>query len=174
MTFRYRLTYSPTNIDNEPGLNQLVGNSQRNYFQWQLKYQAFTWLLISNKVYYLKKSMIGHSSQKGYFICQDLQFRPERSECAVSLRYALFDTDSYDTRMYAYENDVPNAFSVPALSGKGSRCYLMVKFRILNQAECWIRYSRTFYSDVTQISDGPAAISGNSKSDIHVMMKIKF
>jgi hypothetical protein len=174
ITFRYRHSTSAINKPNESNLTQSVGYTRRNYYQWQLKYQALPWLLMSNKVYFLEKSSTGNTSGNGFLISQDIQVKPIRGNWVLSSRYALFDTDSYDTRMYAYENDVPNAFSVPSMSGKGSRYYLMIKFRMLKKVDCWVRYSRTYYSNVSSISDGPAAIQGNTKSDVHLMLKIKF
>ena len=43
-----------------------------------------------------------------------------KEQLRLSARYAIFNTDSYDTRIYAYEKDVLYAFSVPALYATGS------------------------------------------------------
>lgn len=171
LRFRYSLT--PLNGSSENRIVQPVSQSERFYWQWQLNWQAFSWLKTGNKVYLVKKNSTEGIKSQGYFVCQDFQFIPGKWESRISFRYALFDTDSYETRMYAYENDIPGGFSVPALSGKGSRCYMMLYFRLLRYLQVWIRYSRTFYSNINYISDGPSRIEGNVKSEVECMMKIR-
>ena len=58
-------------------------------------------------------------------------------------RYCIFNTDDWESRIYTYENDLLQSFSIPALSGKGTRSYLMAKWEIGKMAELRIRYSVT-------------------------------
>lgn len=51
------------------------------------------------------------------------------------VRYSIFDTDTYDTRAYAFENDLFSAISIPTLSGRGSRYY----FNLLWRVNRWLR-----------------------------------
>jgi hypothetical protein len=43
------------------------------------------------------------------------------------LRFALFDTEGYDARMYAYENELIGVFSIPPYAGRGIRWYGMAR-----------------------------------------------
>ncbi len=174
MLIRYRQTKNPLNVAREDSPSFQVSLTTRSYYQWQLRYQALPWLNLSNRVYYLHRTAPGSRGENGYFISQDFQVKPSEKQWTVSARYALFDADSYDSRIYAYENDVPNSFSVPSLSGKGSRIYVMVKIRLIGRCDLWLRYAQTWYSNIHQISTGPALIEGNRKSDVKVMLKIKF
>jgi len=64
------------------------------------------------------------SSEKGILICQDLVFLPPEKTFSMNGRLAYFHTDGYNSRLYAYENDVLYSFSIPALYGEGIRAYL--------------------------------------------------
>jgi hypothetical protein len=55
----------------------------------------------------------------------------------------LFSTDDWNSRIYTYENDLLYSFSIPALSGEGSRSYIMLKWKIADIAELRIKYGIT-------------------------------
>ncbi len=66
---------------------------------------------------------------RGFMAYQEFVFRPVERSFSGSFRYAVFDTDSYDSRIYTYENDLFSAVSIPAFSGSGSRIYFNLKWR---------------------------------------------
>ena len=84
----------------------------------------------------------------------------------------MFDTDSYDTRLYVFEQDVPYSFSVPAFSGKGSRFYMMLNSNLTKNISLIIRFAQTWYSDRNVISSGPDEIKGNKKSDLKAVLRL--
>ncbi|HJX72294.1 MAG TPA: hypothetical protein VJ346_10085, partial [Bacteroidales bacterium] len=90
------------------------------------------------------------------------------------LRAAVFNCESYDTRIYAYENTVPYSFSVPFFNNKGMRFYFMAKYAMKNYLTFWLRYGITQYHEQDFIGTGLDEISGNVESDIDVMLRIKF
>lgn len=110
----------------------------------------------------------------GFLIFQDLNWRPKQSPWALSLRYALFDTDSYEERLYAYENDVLYAYSIPAYYYRGSRYYILLKRSITRNLDIWIRFAQTYYNNRQTISSGLDEINGRTKSEIKVQMRLKF
>lgn len=110
--------------------------------------------------------------EKGYLIYQDIIYKHNR--LTSSIRYALFDTDSYNTRIYAYENDILYAFSIPPYFNKGSRFYLNFRYKFNRSTSLYIRYALTHYSNLTKISSGNSEISGNKKSEIKLLLKLSF
>lgn len=174
ITLRYRQVHTPLNFSREEGRINSVEDVTRNYCQVLLNFQVLPWLTLRNRLYYLHRETPETNPERGFFISQDLIFRPEEKPFSAVLRYALFDADSYDSRIYAYESDMPYSFSVPSFSGKGSRFYTMLKISILRKADIWLRYSVTTYFDRQQISSGISQIDGNTKSDVRVMMKVRF
>lgn len=111
--------------------------------------------------------------EKGFMMFQDLTYNSKNEKITVTGRYALFNTDTYNTRIYAFESDLLYVFSVPPYYGRGSRYYAMVKWDINRYVDLWVRFSQTFYNDRSVISSGPAMIDGTSRSDVKIQMKIK-
>jgi hypothetical protein len=83
------------------------------------------------------------SGSKGIAILQDVNYRFRKIPLSVWYRYCIFTTDNWDSRLYEYENDLLYSFSIPALSGKGSRSYIMAKWDINSFAEVRVKYSVT-------------------------------
>ncbi len=112
--------------------------------------------------------------ESGLMLFQDVQYGLRRLPLAVSLRYALFNTDSYATRIYAYESDVLYAFSVPAYYGQGSRWFVNLLWRPVEKIDVWLRCAQTFYFDRESIGDGITRIDSNHQTDVKVQVRVKF
>ena len=65
---------------------------------------------------------------RGALLLQDIIYKSSHLPLTVWFRYCIFDTDNWDARLYTYENDLINSFSIPALSGSGSRTYIMIRW----------------------------------------------
>ncbi len=108
----------------------------------------------------------------GYFIAQDINVN--LNKVRLSTRYAIFDTDNYDTRIYAFERDVLYAFSIPAFSGRGTRLYALVQFRPMRQLDVWVKYGITHYRNQNTIGSGLETIEGPRRSDLKAQVRYKF
>ena len=138
-------------------------NSVRFNINYQVKDFHF-----SNKAEYAHYKNDDGSNSHGFFICQDVAYKPENKPFSLTFRYAIFDTDDYDSRVYAYENDVLYSFSVPALYGKGMRMYLLGKWQPFKSLTLYARIGSTIYTDRDEISSGLTLIEGNHKTDLKV------
>ena len=113
------------------------------------------------------------NSENGYLIYQDIVYHPKALPLNVSFRYGVFDTDSYNARIYAYETDVLYAYSIPAYSSKGVRTYLTLKYS-LKKIDIWLRYAQTYYSNKNIIGSGLNEIAGNTKTELTFQLRYKF
>lgn len=86
---------------------------------------------------------------KGIMLLSDAAFSFRRIPVSLWLRSCIFSTDSWNSRIYTYENDLLYSFSVPALSGRGSRNYLMADWKFNDRLDLRIKYGIT-----SKISDG--------------------
>jgi hypothetical protein len=121
-------------------------------------------------VFYRKEDL----KQQGYLAYQDVAFKKVGWPVQFVARYALFRTDDWNARVYAYENDVLYAFSIPAHNGVGSRVYGMVSWDIRRGLELQVRLARWLYSDKNVIGSGNQEIKGRQLSDVHVMFRWRF
>lgn len=149
---------------------------QQTNYRWHIGYQISPSLKLRNRVEYIvldDKSK--PEKENGYLIYQDVIWKKLGSKISLALRYALFDTKSYDTRIYAFETDIPGAYSIPSYYYKGSRAYLMLNYDITRHIELWLRWSQTYYANQNVISAGSLTeIQGHTKSEVKVQLKLKF
>ena len=138
----------------------------KNAVRFNINYQVSRDFHCSNKAEYAHYRNDDGSNEHGYFLCQDIAYKPEYKPYSLTFRYAIFDAKDYNTRIYAYENDVLYSFSVPSLYGKGMRVYLLGKIKLFNALTLYARIGRTIYSDRDQIGSGLTLIEGNHKTDL--------
>jgi len=105
---------------------------------------------------------------------QDIKFKPMFSKLSFSLRYTYFNTKSYDSRIYAYENDVLYGYSIPSFYGNGKKIYLLLKYNIVKNTDLWIKISETIYDDRDVIKSGWDEIEGNKLTELKIQLRYKF
>ncbi len=115
----------------------------------------------------------GLENDKGYLVFQDIQFSPLKIPVHISTRIAWFNTGSYNSRIYAYENDLLYTFSIPAYYGKGFRTYFNVKYRISNKLDFWFKIANTSWNDREIISSGNNEIKGSNKTELKIQLRLK-
>jgi hypothetical protein len=86
----------------------------------------------------------------------------------------MFETDSYDSRIYEYEDDLPHAFSNPPLYGRGVRWYLILRYEIFSKVSLATKYSQTIKEGVTTIGSGLDEIEGNTQSLLSMQLDVRF
>lgn len=149
------------------GLNELVWNTKQSW-RWQLQYRLNDFTL-KHRVEWSK-----YNFANGYLLVQGVRYKPLGRKWAASLRYALFETDDYASRIYAYEPDVLYAFSVPAHYGSGQRYLLVLKYRFHKKLSAWIRFSETAYFDRTSVKSGWEALEGNKLTEVKFLLRYTF
>ena len=115
---------------------------------------------------------LGADITRGIAIVQDVSFSTGR--WILSGRYALFDTDDYDNRIYVYEKNMWMAYSFPAYYGVGIRTFAMVHYKLTKKVDLWLRWSQTRYTDRDGIGTGTELIAGNTSNDAKFQVRIRF
>lgn len=110
----------------------------------------------------------------GFVAFQDIIFKPVNIPLSLTTRFAIFDVDTYDARIYAFENDVTYQFSIPAYYNKGTRFYANFKYRARKHLTLEARYAQTYWANQTEIGSGNSRIEGQTRSEVKVQMRWKF
>lgn len=80
---------------------------------------------------------------QGFMVYQEAVYRQLGFPLSAVFRFGIFDTDNFETRVFAYENDIFSAYSVPSFSGRGTRWYLNLNWRVANGLRLEARYDET-------------------------------
>ena len=118
-----------------------------------------------------------NTSSSGYFLSQDIYATINtfnRNPLKITLRYAFFDTEDYNSRIYSFENDLLYSFSVPAFSDQGTRLYLLLYYKLGKHFDFRFKYSTTNYTNRTEVGSGLNLIRGNRISEIRAQVVCKF
>jgi hypothetical protein len=119
--------------------------------------------ILSSRLKILEKSTYG------WMVLQDVQYGQNRWRLIG--RIALFDAETYDNRLYAFENNVLWTFSIPAFFGQGMRYYLLGQYQLTSKLTAYFRFSRTSYTDREVISSGLQTIDGPNQTDTSLMIR---
>lgn len=108
----------------------------------------------------------------GYTLAQD--FLVELKKLRILARIAYFLSDTYNNRLYIYEQDLLYTFQMPVYEGEGIRTYLLLKYSPLQRFNFWLKASMFQYFDREEIGSGLNLIEGNKKIQIKCQVQIKF
>jgi hypothetical protein len=173
MYFRIRYQERAENISLPNDYHPVLTEKSYADYRYAFSYTVIPQLVLKTRVEYVHFAKASDQEQ-GFLVYQDVLYRFVKFPLNLSFRYALFDTDGWNSRIYAYENDVLYAFTIPAYYDKGQRVYLLLHYRLKKHIDLWLKTSRTIFFNKTSISSGPDAIAGNHKTSIKVQVQLKF
>lgn len=171
---RYRAKQSEMNYTSEFNKMVTVVPQQTQSARIQFTYTPDKGLMLRSRFDFSEFGTDSTKSEHGYVLSQDIGYTFPKYPISVSFRFAVFNTDSWNTRIYSYESDMLYTFSVPAYYSKGTRAYVLLKFSPTRRIDCWLRWSQTYFSDLKQIGQGLDLIDGSKKSEARVMVRVRF
>jgi hypothetical protein len=159
--------------NNSNATNYLVPLPRQNW-RTQISFkinQSFAVRSRTEVLWYDKK---GENAEKGFLTFFDVIYNPLLKNYRGNIRLQYFETDGYNSRIYAYENDVLFYYSIPAFFDHGFRYYLNINYDLNSKISFWLKWSQTLYYNVESIGSGLDEIPGSKKSEIRVMARVIF
>ena len=92
----------------------------------------------------------------------------------TEFRIMLFDTESYNSRLYAFENDLLQSFAINNYYGKGMRYFLVLKYKQSKNLSFLAKWSTTSYFDNASIGSSYNQILNNKISELKLQSFITF
>tara|TARA_B100001287_G_scaffold114804_1_gene96549 strand:+ start:9717 stop:11861 length:2145 start_codon:yes stop_codon:yes gene_type:complete len=160
--------------------NSAVRDIQRtiNYHRWNYRINFNIMITESirlrSRVEYITHEEQFNDKEDGILLIQDFMLKPKQSKFSINARFAIFDTESYNTRIYSFENDVLYYFRIPAYYYQGARSYINIKYQLNKSIDIWLRGSIWNYSNREEIGSGYNKIEGNQKSELRAQVRIQF
>jgi hypothetical protein len=113
-------------------------------------------------------------TDKGIMIYHDIECHPFSIPVSLAFRIAWFNTGSYDSRIYAYEQDLSSGFSFAPLFMSGYRTYALIRYDISRNLSCRLRISQINYSDKESISTGLDKLQGSTRTELKLQLTARF
>ncbi|MDZ7766986.1 MAG: hypothetical protein U5K00_21650 [Melioribacteraceae bacterium] len=149
-------------------LNEIKTNVRINY-----DYYVTREIRLRSRIEYVffDQTITGHH-EEGYLLLQDFRYDPNEALRFYG-RVVVFETESFDSRIYQFENDVRGVLFNPALFGKGMRWYFIAEYNFLNYFKISAKYSELYKPDETSLSSGMNEIPGNIDNRFTLQLDIK-
>ncbi len=110
-----------------------------------------------------RRKFLEHESF-GWLTYGEAIYQPLGSPLVISGRLSYFNTDDYDSRIYSYERNVSQVFSIPSFYNKGVRGYLNIRVKPNRKWTLEGRYEYTKLLNRETIGTGYQEIEGNQFS----------
>lgn len=145
--------YQSVNIENKHTLHTALSSTPT------------PWLCLKTEIDWLLHKPPNSTLRQGFLVFQDIGIQVDKINLGLKMRFAFFNTDSYDERQYAYEQDLLYTFTINSYYGKGLRYYFIINYKYAFFS-IQARYSHTYFDDRKVISSGNSQIIGSTKSEI--------
>lgn len=160
-----RLTYTSAareyDLENKSGIS-LSETRRRRLLAFTFSCSPAENLSLTTRV---SASHIMPSGEKGFLLCQDISYALRTIPLRLWFRYALCSSSGYDSRLYAWENDLLHSFSVPAMYGECSRAFVMLSWKPFEKMELRAKYA---------ITASKAEFEREIKQEVKVQCRIGF
>ncbi len=154
-------------------LSPVVQQPKKNW-RTQVSYKINAAVSLRNRTEIVWFDKNGISEEQGFLTYFDFIYKPMLKSYSGSVRLQYFETDGYNSRLYAYENDVLYSFSIPVFYDKGYRYYININYDLNKKLSFWLKWAQTIYRDRTLIGSGLDEIKGPAKSEIKLQAMYKF
>lgn len=172
-TLRYQFQNKQQNSPNRIQTNVLEFVKRSNY-RAEVQYQINKSFSLRNRIEMAQYHEESDNQRFGFLAYQDINYSPLSSRWSGNMRFTLFQTDGFDTRIYTYENDVLYGFSIPGFQDEGIKYYLNARYNVKRGVDLWIKYSYTQFNNRENIGSGLELIAGNSRSEIKLQLRYQF
>ncbi|HEX4956904.1 MAG TPA: helix-hairpin-helix domain-containing protein [Lacibacter sp.] len=168
---RYRQESRPLNYNPDGGFNTAVVTPfPRKNWRVQAQYKVSAVVTLRQRIDAMWFDKSGPLESQGFLAFFDVFYKPMLKPFSGNIRLQYFETDNFDSRIYAYENDVLYGFSIPAFFDKGFRYYTNINYDVSKKLAIWLRIARTTYRNRETVGSGLDEISGNSRTELRVQM----
>lgn len=174
MFIRFRDISKQLNVKENTLPVNVLGKWSSTTLLYEADWQISASLSFKTRCEGLRNKNENQNPASGYLISQNVSYKSVKQHITLSVLYALFDTDSYNERIYLYENDVLYSYSIPAYYGKGIHSMILLEWAPNHWVDLSVKYGQDWYSDRSVIGTGLDLIKGNTKSELELQYKVKF
>lgn len=162
------------NVDRFEEKTDYILPSQSFQARLHLSYQVSKALELRSRIDYGFADNPINDRQDGIAFYQDILYKPLGTPFSFSTRFAIFDTDGFQVRFYAYENGLLYTPSIPAYYNRGSRFYFNIRYRGIRDLTLEARIAQTFWKNEESIGSSLEEIEGPIRTQVSAQIKYQF
>ncbi|MFM7016133.1 MAG: ComEA family DNA-binding protein [Bacteroidota bacterium] len=145
---RFQHQEKQASIYNNERLQTYLTTNSTNTLRIQVKTEMNRWLITGR----LDMNQLKNSTKENGLLCYlDVAYKPFLKPYTFSIRGSLFQSDSYNSRLYAYQSDLPGSYDLGVFYGTGEAIYAMVHYRVSRKFSIWMKGER--FLKITQPAD---------------------
>lgn len=171
---RFRSEAKALNSNSDTVILPTVTAQPKQNWRVNTEYRINAAITIRNRVEMVWSNKRSNAAETGFLCYIDLLFKPLLRPFSATMRLQYFETDGYNSRIYAFENDVLYSYSVPVSYGKGLRYYININYDINKKLSVWVRAAQTHFKDRTLIGSGLDEISGTYRTEAKLQVQYRF
>lgn len=163
------INYNPDDLTLSPVIPQ-----PRKNWRTQVSYKVSSEVTLRNRFEMVWYDKGNRAEEAGILLFADVLYKPMMKRYSGNIRLQYFQTDGYNSRLYAFENDVLYSFSIPVFYEKGYRYYMNVNYDLTKKITIWGRIAQTFMPMRSSLGSGLDQINGNRRTDYRLQIMYKF
>lgn len=171
---RNRIRENDYRVQDELGRTTYVmGEDERGSIRTQFDYQVHSRLRLRSRVEFLRAKDAGEDYETGMLLFQDFRWSAT-DNLRFDARITMFQSESFTSRVFQFENDLLYVMANPALFDRGQRQYLLVRYQPFDFMDIYAKYGITIYQNRQIIGSGLDESEGNSRSNFGIQARIQF
>ena len=149
-----------------------IANRKTDKFRTEFIYSVSKNLKLKSRVELLYLDEVT-SNEKGLLLFQDVRYRMDKS-LSVYGRIIFFQTDSFASRIYEFENDLIGVMKNQPLWGNGVKWYLLVRYSPFHNFNISAKYSELYKPNEIFLGSGYNLVTGNLDNKISFQVDYAF
>lgn len=173
LTLDWRFRRSQENMTGDDG-NRFVGAVESNLARLTAAYSHECGMTFRSVLAWRRVKQQAAGPHYGFLFMQSAAWKPKSLPLELCLNYGQFDTDDYDSRIYAYESSFIRSMYSPAYYGEGTRFSCSLRWKLHRTLVLAVRYSHTAYDGKDSLGSGGDMVLGDKRDEINAMLRVSF
>ncbi|MEW6701154.1 MAG: helix-hairpin-helix domain-containing protein [Bacteroidota bacterium] len=174
--FEFRIRYTNQTKDVTDVVNDEYGfvKNRIEKVRGELLYKVSKNVQLRSRLEYLDVSLLSNKNNEiGFLVYQDVKYLPVPA-LNISARIIFFKTDSYNSRVYEFENDLAGVLTNPALYLEGMRWYFLIHYTMPIGISLSLKYSELYKPYERTMGSGDTEINSNVDNRLSFQLDFQF
>lgn len=169
---RLRFKYENKDVTETPDNTKQIVKRLRQAIRTEIIYSISNKIRLKGRFEYNSYRIdLTGSDEKGYLIFQDIRYTPSNNFNLYG-RIIFFRTDSFNSAIYEYENNLTGVLTNIAMFDEGIRWYLMMRYRPIKIFTLSIKYAETYKPSEKSLGSGDSEIRGNIDNSLSLQLDL--